>query len=373
MSVHSSRLQGAGYIVEQLDLDAKIDRRAITLNGAGTGLRRRGHGGGPRGAAGIVRTDRLRPPRRSEAHQSCAGCRETWRCRRRATDISLGYSVRGREAMSGADDTPLTPAERTRQRSLSAELTFEESDAGWCPNRQGQHRPRHDHRATTSPTRRTRRLPVSICSASALTSTSPALADGSPAQSDQRARGGAGARHLAARISTCAPPANWMNRASSAVRFPTSPSRHRSPTTPLISSRMATFSGFDPASISGNDALKGQIAGTADVDATVAGLSGGVTIDAVAGDLNLTLEPSKVGDLVIDRAVVDAQLPGSKRRDPPVGNRRARLVDRGAGHSRAERHRRVAPDLQGRQPEAPGNRRTRRRAARGHRAESTAP
>ena len=30
-----------------------------------------------------------------------------------------------------------------------------------------------------------------------------------------------------------------------------------------------------------------------------------MTIDSVAGDLNLTLEPSKVGDLVIDRVVVD--------------------------------------------------------------------
>ena len=65
------------------------------------------------------------------------------------------------------------------------------------------------------------------------------------------------------------------------------------------------FSGFDPGAISGNEALKGQLAGTADIDATVAGLSGAVTIDSVSGDLNLTLEPSKVGDLVIDRAVVD--------------------------------------------------------------------
>ena len=96
-----------------------------------------------------------------------------------------------------------------------------------------------------------------------------------------------------------------MNRACSAAQIPvlTFTASVADDSAHLIAH--GYFSGFDPAPISGNDALKGQIAGTADIDATVASLSGGVTIDAVAGDLNLTLEPSKVGDLVIDRAVVD--------------------------------------------------------------------
>jgi autotransporter translocation and assembly factor TamB len=66
------------------------------------------------------------------------------------------------------------------------------------------------------------------------------------------------------------------------------------------------FAGFDPAALSGRPDLKGSVAGTLDADATIAGLSDGVTIDSVAGSIQLSLEPSSVGGLAIERAAVDA-------------------------------------------------------------------
>ena len=44
------------------------------------------------------------------------------------------------------------------------------------------------------------------------------------------------------------------------------------------------FAGFDPAVASGKPEVKGTVGGTLDVDATVADVSRGVTVDSVAGD-----------------------------------------------------------------------------------------
>src|SRR3954468_2743972 len=66
-----------------------------------------------------------------------------------------------------------------------------------------------------------------------------------------------------------------------------------------------SFSGFDPAVATGKPETKGTVAGTVDVDATVAHLSAGVTPDSVQADGKLTLEPSTVGGLEITRAALD--------------------------------------------------------------------
>jgi translocation and assembly module TamB len=65
------------------------------------------------------------------------------------------------------------------------------------------------------------------------------------------------------------------------------------------------FSDFDPAVASARPALKGMVGGNLDVDATITGLSNGVTADNVEAMAKLNLQASDVGGLAIDRATVD--------------------------------------------------------------------
>jgi len=57
---------------------------------------------------------------------------------------------------------------------------------------------------------------------------------------------------------------------------------------------------------SGKPAMKGTVGGTLDVNATVSGLSSGVTPDTVEGTAKLNLQPSTIGGLAVDRANLDA-------------------------------------------------------------------
>ena len=66
-----------------------------------------------------------------------------------------------------------------------------------------------------------------------------------------------------------------------------------------------SFAGFDPAAATGKPETKGSVAGTLDVDATVAHLSSGVTPDGVEADGKVTLQPSTIGGLAITRASLD--------------------------------------------------------------------
>jgi autotransporter translocation and assembly factor TamB len=66
-----------------------------------------------------------------------------------------------------------------------------------------------------------------------------------------------------------------------------------------------SFSGFDPAVATGKPEAKGHVAGTLDLDATVAHVSSGVTADSVQADGKVTLEPSAIGGLEITRASLD--------------------------------------------------------------------
>jgi len=63
-----------------------------------------------------------------------------------------------------------------------------------------------------------------------------------------------------------------------------------------------TFSGFDPAIASGDSRVQGTIAGNLNVDASVAHVSSGVTLDSVQADAKLALDRSTVGGLAITRA-----------------------------------------------------------------------
>ena len=67
-----------------------------------------------------------------------------------------------------------------------------------------------------------------------------------------------------------------------------------------------SFSGFDPAVASGRPELKGTVAGTVNVDATIAHVSSGVTPEGVQADGKVTLQPSTIGGLEISRASLDA-------------------------------------------------------------------
>ena len=66
-----------------------------------------------------------------------------------------------------------------------------------------------------------------------------------------------------------------------------------------------SFSGFDPGGALGKPEAKGHVAGTLDVDATVAHVSHGVTPDSVQADGTVTLGPSAIGGLEITRASLD--------------------------------------------------------------------
>src|SRR5262249_45785887 len=61
-----------------------------------------------------------------------------------------------------------------------------------------------------------------------------------------------------------------------------------------------------PAIATGRSELKGNLAGTFDVDATVSNVSEGVTADNVTGTMRATLDRSTIGDLTFDWANVDA-------------------------------------------------------------------
>ena len=63
--------------------------------------------------------------------------------------------------------------------------------------------------------------------------------------------------------------------------------------------------GFDPAAISGAPALKGEVGATVDVDATMRGISSGVSPDSVQATARITLQPSMIGGLAIDSASID--------------------------------------------------------------------
>jgi autotransporter translocation and assembly factor TamB len=65
------------------------------------------------------------------------------------------------------------------------------------------------------------------------------------------------------------------------------------------------FADFDPAALSGKSAASGKIVGDIDVDATVAGISHGLSVDGVQSEGRITLGPSQVGGLSIDRAAID--------------------------------------------------------------------
>jgi autotransporter translocation and assembly factor TamB len=67
-----------------------------------------------------------------------------------------------------------------------------------------------------------------------------------------------------------------------------------------------SFSGFDPAAASGKPELKGTVAGTVNVDATIAHLSSGLTPDGIEADAKVTLQPSTIGGLEIARGSMDA-------------------------------------------------------------------
>ncbi|HEX4347976.1 MAG TPA: translocation/assembly module TamB domain-containing protein, partial [Vicinamibacterales bacterium] len=72
------------------------------------------------------------------------------------------------------------------------------------------------------------------------------------------------------------------------------------------------FTDLDPAVASGNPQAKGTLAGHLDVDASVDGVSRGVSADNVAATVRATLEPSKAGDLDIAWANLDADYQASR-------------------------------------------------------------
>ena len=66
-----------------------------------------------------------------------------------------------------------------------------------------------------------------------------------------------------------------------------------------------SFVDVDPSIASGRPAMKGQLAGSLNVDATIEGVSQGVTVDTVQASAKVNLEPSSIGGLEITRGTLD--------------------------------------------------------------------
>jgi autotransporter translocation and assembly factor TamB len=67
------------------------------------------------------------------------------------------------------------------------------------------------------------------------------------------------------------------------------------------------FASLDPAVASGNERMKGDVSGTADVDATIHQYASGVTADSIDAGGRVTLTQSTIGGLTIDDATLDGQ------------------------------------------------------------------
>ena len=68
---------------------------------------------------------------------------------------------------------------------------------------------------------------------------------------------------------------------------------------------IGTFDGLNPAVVFSDERLEGNLSGAADVETTIRGYAGGVTIDNFDATGRVNLGMSTVGDLAIDSAVVD--------------------------------------------------------------------
>lgn len=68
-----------------------------------------------------------------------------------------------------------------------------------------------------------------------------------------------------------------------------------------------SFAGFDPATLSGREAVGGSVTGTLDVRARIADVTEPVTPDAITADGRVTLSSSEIGGLRIDSANVEGR------------------------------------------------------------------
>jgi autotransporter translocation and assembly factor TamB len=67
-----------------------------------------------------------------------------------------------------------------------------------------------------------------------------------------------------------------------------------------------SFADFDPSAVSGKPAIKGTVGGSVRANATVAGVSKGITPESVQATINANLDSSTVGGLAISNAALDA-------------------------------------------------------------------
>ena len=67
-----------------------------------------------------------------------------------------------------------------------------------------------------------------------------------------------------------------------------------------------TFADLDPARVSDNGRLQGNVGGQFDLDATAEDVASGVTLDSVSGTAKLALGQSTVGKIAFDHATLDA-------------------------------------------------------------------
>jgi hypothetical protein len=70
------------------------------------------------------------------------------------------------------------------------------------------------------------------------------------------------------------------------------------------------FAGLDPAVVTGNEKAAGKLTGSIDASTTIRGYASGVTVDSVDTSGHVELQPSTIGRLTIDHAVIDGSYAG---------------------------------------------------------------
>ncbi len=299
VTLQTDRIEGAGYVVDRARVDATLDRGALTVEAdaraygidvTAAGRATLPPGNPPRGrlsydVSGAVRRINLRhlPP-------SVAVPRVE-------TDLNVRYRARGEESLVAAESGG-TPA-----RSVTADLSFESSTVPGAVLADG---------GTAQVTLRGDDLSYAADATvrdADLVELGRAF-DVAALQDEQyrsrlnlrlQAEGsGTELAVLDLRAAGEMSDSTIMGSRIPALSFTATVADDAAHVT--ASGQMAEV---NPATVSGNQQIAGDVAGALDVDVTVSGLSGGVTADTITGAGRLTLAPSTVGGLAIERASAD--------------------------------------------------------------------
>jgi autotransporter translocation and assembly factor TamB len=290
-SLRAPRVVAAGYTVDNIQANASLDGRRVTIDGKASAY---GAGATARGLVTIPRgDDPLAFDLRGRAsHLDLARLPRNLKVPPARTDVTADYRAAG------------TVPQDPRQRRITADATFAESTLPGARIAQG---------STAGITMNGAALSYRAdATVNDLDLQQVGEAFDVPALADARYQSSINA-HVTADGTGTTP--TEMNLTASGTISESTLMGGRVPQLAFAATvaddtahvtANGTFADFNPAVASGKPAMEGTVAGRLDADATVTGLSGGVTVDNVAATAQLTLDPSTVGGIAITSASLDA-------------------------------------------------------------------